>query len=107
MLEAIRLQPKRPFLLSNLGAILSDIGRHDEAIGYLRHARVRFPSNVDIRYNLALGYYRVGRFSEATVELLGILELDPNQWEAVVLLQHIGRSPPKGKEMTPPPPQAR
>ena len=107
MLEAIRLQPKRPFLLSNLGAILSDIGRHDEAIGYLRHARVRFPSNVDIRYNLALGYYKAGRFSEATVELLGILELDPNQWEAVVLLQHIGRSPPKGKEMTSPPPQAR
>ena len=53
---------------SNLGVLLSQLGRFDEAIAEYRKALDLEPGNASITLNLGLAYYKSGRIPEAAKE---------------------------------------
>jgi hypothetical protein len=62
--RAIRIFPE-PDALNNLGAALIEMGKHGEALGYLREAARQRPENPDIHWNLLLSLKGIGRHEEA------------------------------------------
>jgi Flp pilus assembly protein TadD/peroxiredoxin len=62
-------QPDEVGIRSNLGVVLSQLGRFDEAEKEYSEALRRDPSNPGIRLNLALVYYKSGRIPEAAAQL--------------------------------------
>lgn len=71
---AVALNASSPLVLDTLGWALAQAGRTDEAIGALREARLRDPSNAEIRYHLASVLASKGRQDEARTELRAALE---------------------------------
>ncbi len=70
--------PARVDVRSNLGAAYSALGRYEDAIEQYKRALLIDGSNLAIRFNLALAYYKAALFAEAVPELEKFIAAAPN-----------------------------
>jgi len=68
LLEAERLEPDNPVVLANMGIVLSDMGRHADAITAFQRALTIDPDFHEARFNLARVFARAGRRKDAARE---------------------------------------
>ena len=80
--QAISLLPRDAELPSNLGALLSDAGRLEEAIDSYRRALSIQPDFADAHGNLGVALTRLGRYADAVASLQRALQLKPAFAEA-------------------------
>jgi tetratricopeptide (TPR) repeat protein len=72
---------------SNLGAAYARLGRYAEALEQYKQAlTLDKTGNPAIRFNLALGYYKMDMLSEAAAELVKIVGADASNKNATLLL---------------------
>lgn len=84
--RAIQLNPNSAFAHISYAHLLSDLGRHDEAIAQGERARELEPVSLIINaLNGAVLYY-AKRLEESAARLQGTLELEPNFWVARLFL---------------------
>lgn len=67
--KAYKITPAVPEIADTLGWSLARQGKDEEALRYLREARLRSPTNGEIRFHLATVLFRLGRTGEAREEL--------------------------------------
>jgi tetratricopeptide (TPR) repeat protein len=77
---AIRAEPEA---LKNHGAVLIELGRHDEAIQRLNHALLMRPDYAEAHFNLGNALRRAGRLEESVAAFAAALRLKPNYAEAL------------------------
>ncbi|MBM4079362.1 MAG: tetratricopeptide repeat protein [Planctomycetes bacterium] len=87
--KAVREKPDYLKALTNLGNLLGDRGDLDGAARLLESAVKQFPKELIVRYNLAVAYYRQGRFEKAAAEYEAALTLNPNHVDSHIALGHI------------------
>lgn len=75
--QAIALLPRDAELPSNLGALLSDAGRIEEAIDSYRRALAIAPDFADAHANLGVALTRLGRYEDAVASLGRALQRKP------------------------------
>jgi predicted O-linked N-acetylglucosamine transferase (SPINDLY family) len=80
--KAIALLPRDAELPSNLGALLSDAGRLDEAVDSYRRALAIKPDFADAHGNLGVALTRLHRYDDAIASLQRALQLKPGFPEA-------------------------
>ncbi|MEW5769160.1 MAG: XrtA/PEP-CTERM system TPR-repeat protein PrsT [Pseudomonadota bacterium] len=91
--RAYRLAPGDPAVNDTLGQVYLRQGDYARALRHLREARLRAPTNPEVRYHLALALHKHGRNGEALKELRPILQGTPTfdgVEEARQLLQRLG-----------------
>jgi choline-sulfatase len=71
--DADRVEPDNPVVLANLGIVLSDAGRHRDAIAALQRALTLDPGFHEARFNLARTYARAGQRQDAAREAQELL----------------------------------
>ncbi|MFN0313805.1 MAG: XrtA/PEP-CTERM system TPR-repeat protein PrsT [Burkholderiales bacterium] len=67
--QANQLSPENPVIQDTLGWLMLQQGDAEGGLRYLREARLRDPTNQEIRYHLALALTKLGRQAEAKKEL--------------------------------------
>lgn len=82
---ALELAPERADIRSNLGAALVGLGRFPEGIEQYKKALAIRPDPV-IRLNLGLALYKAGRGEEAIPELQAVVDADPANTQAPLIL---------------------
>ena len=75
--RATRVNPFNAAWQIQLGLILDEMGRHEEALGAHRRASRIEPDNLQIRLHVAADLYRTGRSRQALRVLEGVSENDP------------------------------
>jgi TolB-like protein/tetratricopeptide (TPR) repeat protein/class 3 adenylate cyclase len=78
--RALALNPNSAFAHFAHGHVLSDLGRHDEAIAEIARARELEPVFLLIRALEGMFLLHAGRDDEALAKLQKALEVDPNFW---------------------------
>jgi TolB-like protein/Flp pilus assembly protein TadD len=78
--RALALNPNSAFAHLAYGHVLSDLGRHKEAIAEVAQARELEPVFLLIRALEGMFFLHAGRDDEALAKLQKALELDPNFW---------------------------
>jgi tetratricopeptide (TPR) repeat protein len=73
--KAIRLEPKSSTALNNLGVILNELGKYDDAVTILNQAISVDPKNVIAHYTLAQALTKKGMYAEAIVASRKAVEL--------------------------------
>lgn len=76
----------QPDLLTNVGAAYAAVGDFPEAIATYERARARGGDGVALHFNLGVAYYKTSQPEAARVALDRVLELDPAQDRARLLL---------------------
>jgi Flp pilus assembly protein TadD len=92
--HAHRLAPQDASAQDTLGWLLVQQGQLDAGLKHLREARLRAPTNPEIRYHLASALAVAGRTEEARVELAALFAEDvplDNAREARALLDRLSR----------------
>jgi tetratricopeptide (TPR) repeat protein len=84
--DFLALRPERADIRSNLGAVLSKLGRYQEAIEQYLRALKLDQSNNAIRFNLALAYYKSEQIPAAAGELARVVSAQPDNKNATLLL---------------------
>jgi tetratricopeptide (TPR) repeat protein len=84
-LVALQIAPDRADIRSNLGAAYVGLGRFSEAIEEYTTALARH-DDPSIRLNLALALYKAGRSNDAIPEFQRVLDADPQNRQAPILL---------------------
>jgi len=84
--QYLQLVPGAARVRSNLGAVWAHLGRYDEAIEQYRRALAQGEESLAIRYNLALALSKAGRMPEAVVEAAQVVEAQPANRDARLLL---------------------
>jgi tetratricopeptide (TPR) repeat protein len=82
---ALETAPDRADIRSNLGAAYVGLGRYDEAVEEYRRA-LKSRDDPSIRLNLGLALYKSARAAEAIPELQRVVQLDPKNLQAPLLL---------------------
>ena len=82
----LKLQPDEVGAHSNLGVVLTKLGRYDEAILEYEAAEKLLPGDARIDMNLALAYEKSGRLPEATKKLEAIHASAPQEKQISMLL---------------------
>src|SRR5262249_545672 len=77
--EAIRLNPKMGFFYHNLGVILKEKGKSEQALAYLRKAGELDPKNAETQHQLYLVLIDLKRPKSALEALEKALQLDSAQ----------------------------
>jgi len=83
--QLLKLYPDAVEVRANLGAALAKLGRYDEAVVQYRAALARKDSP-DLRFNLALAYYKKGAWREAAEQLNTLQAAQPGDPRAATLL---------------------
>jgi tetratricopeptide (TPR) repeat protein len=83
--QVLRAYPGAGRIRSNLGAAYAGLGRYDEAVAEYRRALQTEPDPA-IRKNLALALQKGGRIREAADEAALLLQADPGNRDALLLL---------------------
>jgi Tfp pilus assembly protein PilF len=82
--EAIQLNPNETLAHVNLGNLLDEIGKEDDAaIAYQEAIKIE-PKNVHAHYNLGLVYAEQGKLKKANDEFTTVLKIDPEYEDAFV-----------------------
>jgi len=76
--EALKADPSHAGAASNLGALLLDDGREEEAVALLAHAVDLAPGDAGARVNLANGLVQTNRPAESIEHFREALRLDPD-----------------------------
>jgi tetratricopeptide (TPR) repeat protein len=84
--EFLGLQPNEAPVHSNLGVLLSHLGRYDEAVVEYQRALDLDPQNASIVRNLGLAYYKSGRIPEAANAFSKAKTLAPDNLQTMLLL---------------------
>ncbi|MBU1862463.1 MAG: tetratricopeptide repeat protein [Candidatus Omnitrophica bacterium] len=84
--QALLITPNFPEARNNLGAVLYDLKRFDDAIVELRQAIQLRPGFVAAHYNLATAYFALNRFSDAAEAYHEAIELLPDFIDAYYFL---------------------
>jgi tetratricopeptide (TPR) repeat protein len=82
----LKLRPGEVGAHSNLGVVLTKLGRYDEAITEYEAAEKLLPDDPRISMNLALAYEKSGRLLEAENRLQAIHEALPQEKQVTMLL---------------------
>ena len=77
LLEAERIEPDNPVVFANLGIVLSDMGRHADAITAFQRALTLDPDFHESRFNLARVFARAGQRQDAAREAQDLLSRLP------------------------------
>lgn len=85
-LAILERSPDRADVRSNLGAAYARLGRNAEAIEQYRRALAGEDPDPAIRFNLGLALFKAARFPEAAEELAGVVEKQPQNKGARLLL---------------------
>ncbi|HEX9185964.1 MAG TPA: tetratricopeptide repeat protein [Vicinamibacteria bacterium] len=85
-LAILERAPGRADVRSNLGAAYARLGRHEEAIAQYRQALAVRGEDPAIRFNLGLALFKAARFPEAAEELARVVEKQPENKGALLLL---------------------
>jgi Flp pilus assembly protein TadD len=80
--DTIRKNPRAAIALNNLGSILAERGRHDEAVEYYSRALAVSPEDEEALINLGLALQEMGRLDEAIAQYGRALALNPRQAQA-------------------------
>ncbi len=80
--DALTVAPRSSFAHNNLGSILSERGRLEEAEEHYRQALRIDPANAATHYNLGIALARRGGLEEAIAHFRRALEIDPAYAEA-------------------------
>ncbi len=80
--EAIRLSPQYFDAYNNLGDVLLELERNDEARQVLEIAHALDPMQTDIFYNLGVAHYVLGDEAAGVAAWRGVLDLDPRHYLA-------------------------
>lgn len=91
-LNLLRLDPQNVAVYQQLGLIWFDEGAPLRAIPFFLKVRELAPNNLEARLKLALGFMALSGFSEARKEALAILDQDPGNADAIVLLADTGQT---------------
>ena len=75
--RAVELAPQNASAVSNLAALLSNLGRLDEAVALMERAIAIDPLRFSSHYNLAGYLVALGRYDEAEAALRKAIELQP------------------------------
>lgn len=75
--EAVRMHPGSAEAQMELGRMLTDHGRPQEAMDYLLAAVRIWPNRVEPHYDLARAYYQQGMFDQAAEQCMVALRIDP------------------------------
>jgi tetratricopeptide (TPR) repeat protein len=78
---ALALRPADPIILGNLGYLLSGLGRHEDAITYLRQSTTLRDSAI-FRNNLGIALARAGQLREAAEEFRRTVAQQPDYHRA-------------------------
>src|SRR5882724_1401054 len=76
--EFLAARPNEAGVRSNLGVLLSHLGRFDEAVSEYKKAEALEPENSSFVLNLGLAYYKSGRIAEAAQEFSKAHDLAPD-----------------------------
>jgi TolB-like protein/Flp pilus assembly protein TadD len=102
--RAIALNPNSSFAHFAYAHVLSDLGRHQEAIAEMARARELDPVFLLVRALEGMFFHHAGRDDEASARLQSALELDPNFWITHLTLgkvyAHEGKYPEAISELT-------
>jgi tetratricopeptide (TPR) repeat protein len=80
------LHPELVSAHANLGVVLVQLGRYDEAIAQYNVALTQVPDNPALRLNLALAYYKKGDFAAAAAQFAGLNKEKPSDVRISTLL---------------------
>ena len=84
---AARLLPGRPGPSNNLGNIYYSLGRREEAIAYWKRSLALAPDQLDAHINLGKALFEAGRLKESAGHLQAVLQRDPQNEKAQILLK--------------------
>jgi tetratricopeptide (TPR) repeat protein len=87
--KALRLSPKFPDIITQLGIALRDKGKYDEAIKEFNRAKEINPNYIPARLQLGISYYSRGFYGLAEEEWQGALKIDPNNTAVQTYLNFI------------------
>jgi tetratricopeptide (TPR) repeat protein len=94
--KAWQLNPKESYALS-LSTILRDRSER-EAIKFLEEAAVKLPESIAVRIGLARGFQKQGNFSQALDLCNSIIDVYPNQLDALLLKAELLEAEDKADE---------
>jgi tetratricopeptide (TPR) repeat protein len=66
----------------SLGALLSQLGRYDEALNHYNEALQLDPNLLDVRYNMGIAFALSGKIDEATEQFAEVIRRDPARLDA-------------------------
>ena len=89
--KAVHLDPENPETHHNLGVAYESISDTDKAIKHYQRAIKLTPYAIEPRLHLATMLTQKGRYQEAMIELSIVLEIAPNNIEAINKLQFVKR----------------
>jgi tetratricopeptide (TPR) repeat protein len=87
--RAYALDPGNAGLCNNIGAVLHELGRHDEALPWFEMAIAREGGNVDALNNKAQAEYQLHRLFEAAATYARVMALDPDNATATLGRAHL------------------
>ena len=75
--EAVERDKHNVEARNELGALLTEMGRQQEAVEILKDARALAPGDEDVLYNMAAAYYRLGKYDESAAALETLAGMSP------------------------------
>ena len=85
-LNVVRLDPQNALAFERIGTIWLEEGAPVRAVAFLARASELDPNNPEHHIRLARSYLALGRLADAKNEALRVLELFPNNGDAVIAL---------------------
>ncbi|MFM2006337.1 MAG: hypothetical protein RLZZ09_1992, partial [Pseudomonadota bacterium] len=83
--DAVKLNPRHPRAGYNLGLLLSEMGRLEDAVSALKSASAAIPQDPSIPYALATILLRLGKQAEARAAVDQALKADPTHVDSLQL----------------------
>ena len=87
--DALKTEPNRYDISDNIGKLLSDRNRHEEALKYFDHALSIKPKKDTILIDKAVALYETGRRKEATKYCREIIKLDSRDAQVQYKLSYV------------------
>jgi len=97
-MNVLRLDPQNPVAIARLGLVSFQQGRMSSAFAFLRKAERSQPDNLEVRLKLGLTCFNLLGLKEARDEALYILEKQPTNDEALLLLVESSATPKEMEE---------
>lgn len=89
ILEADSLEPNSVNTITLKGSLLDDLERREESINLLENARIKWPYNHSLLYNLAIVYANTNQYAKAEDLLIQCIKLSPYHSGTHMLLGRI------------------
>jgi tetratricopeptide (TPR) repeat protein len=84
--DFLALRPNEVAVRSNLGVLLSRLGRYDQAVVEYKKALELEPANAGIVLNLGLAYYKAGQIPQAAQAFSKARQITPDNLQITLLL---------------------